>query len=396
MSDKTLCLAASLDTYRHYDVHNLYGWAQTQPTHRAVQEASGKRGLVVSRSSFPGSGRWTAHWLGDNRSNWTDMAHSIIGMLEFNLFGMPHVGADICGYFQDTTEELCARWSQLGAFYPYSRNHNNKHAVDQDPGMWPETVGKAAKIALEIRYRLLPYLYTLFYLAHTEGHTVVRPLVHEFPEDRRTLGIDDQFLWGGCLMVSPVLKEGDLERRVYFPHDFWYDYYTGKPIEWPGEYVKVPAPWDVIPLHIRGGHILPTQRPALNTFLSRRQPLGVLVAIGLDRRASGQLFWDDGESIDTIGRRKYSLLKFTFIQNWLRMTVFQDLAHDLQGLKMVDLEFLGVEKEPSEILLNQVEHPLGSYTYEADSLRLRVTVKVDLDKDFVLELKDIWRFTVDL
>nr|XP_045599911.1 maltase-glucoamylase, intestinal-like [Procambarus clarkii] len=396
MSDKTLCLAASMEPFRHYDVHNLYGWAQTEPTYRALQEVTGQRGLVVTRSTFPGTGQWAGHWLGDNRSNWTDMAHSIIGMLEFNMFGVPYVGADICGFFGNTTEELCERWMELGAFYPYSRSHNHKDAVDQDPGIWPETVAKSSRKALEIRYRLLPYFYTLFYHAHTQGHTVVRPLLHEFPLDRRTLGVDDQFLWGPAFMISPVLKSGAVERRVYFPHDFWYDYYTGKPVEWPGEYVTVSAPRDVIPLHIRGGHILPTQRPALNTNLSRKEPLGALVAIGMNRRASGQLFWDDGEAIDTVGRRRYSLVQFTFVQSVLTMRVVQDLVEDLHGLKMMDLEFLGVENEPSGILLNHKEHPLHSSTYEADSMRLRISVEVDLNTDFILELKGIWKYTVDL
>ncbi|KAG0722690.1 putative maltase-glucoamylase 2 [Chionoecetes opilio] len=131
MADKTLCLAADETPYRHYDVHNLYGWAQAEPTLRAVQQVTGRRGVVVSRSTFPGSGQWSGHWLGDNRSNWTDMAHSIIGMMEFNLFGIPYVGADICGFFGDATEEMCERWMEVGAFYPYSRNHNSMDATHQ-------------------------------------------------------------------------------------------------------------------------------------------------------------------------------------------------------------------------------------------------------------------------
>ncbi|KAG7153670.1 maltase-glucoamylase 2-like 1 [Homarus americanus] len=310
--------------------------------HRAAQRLTGKRSLVVTRSTYPGSGQWAGHWLGDNRSQWPDMAHSIIGMLEFNLFGIPYVGADICGFFLNTTEELCQRWMELGAFYPYSRNHNQKDAVDQDPGLWPNTVAKSSKKALEIRYRLLPYLYTLFYYAYTQGHTV------------------------------------------------------GQPVEWPGEYVKVSAPRDQIPLHVRGGHILPTQRPALNTQLARQEPMGLLVAIGLDRRASGHLFWDDGEAINTVTNKKYSFVEFTFVQDILKVTVLKNLNEDLGELKMVDLEFLGVEKEPSQILLNQQDLFSGNYSYEKDSLRLLVSLDVDLNKDFELELKDIWYYVVDM
>lgn len=101
------------------------------------------------------------------------------GMMEFNMFGIPYIGADICGFIFNTTEELCERWMEVGAFYPFSRNHNNIDAPDQDPAQWPDTVAQSGRKALNIRYRLLPYLYTLFYESHTTGSTVVRPLYHE-------------------------------------------------------------------------------------------------------------------------------------------------------------------------------------------------------------------------
>ena len=101
------------------------------------------------------------------------------GMLEFNLFGIPYVGADICGFSGSATEEMCERWMELGAFYPFSRNHNYFASDDQDPGQWPDTVAVSSRKALNIRYRLLPYLYTLFHDSHTTGSTVARPLYHE-------------------------------------------------------------------------------------------------------------------------------------------------------------------------------------------------------------------------
>lgn len=95
------------------------------------------------------------------------------------MFGIPYVGADICGFLENTNEELCQRWMELGAFYPFSRNHNGEGFIDQDPAALSESVQNSSRTALNIRYRLLPYLYTLFYESHTTGSTVVRPLYHE-------------------------------------------------------------------------------------------------------------------------------------------------------------------------------------------------------------------------
>ena len=106
---------------------------------------------------------------------------------------------------------LCKRWSQLGAFYPFSRNHNSHGAKDQDPGYWIENghpeVTEATKNALLTRYSLLLYLYTLFYRAHTIGDTVMRPVFHEYPHDSNTFSIDQQFLWGRSLLISPFLYD---------------------------------------------------------------------------------------------------------------------------------------------------------------------------------------------
>ncbi|XP_063595395.1 maltase-glucoamylase-like [Penaeus indicus] len=300
LSDKTLCMVARQGDDRelsHYDVHNLYGWSEALPTLEALQAATGKRGIVVTRSTYPGSGRWAGHWLGDNRASWRHLRDSITGMLEFNLFGIPYVGADICGFFDNAEEEMCGRWMELGAFYPYSRNHNTLGAIDHDPGLWP-SVAESSRKALRIRYTLLPYLYTLHFLAATKGSTVVRPLFFEFPNIVDTWDVDDQFLWGSWLMVAPVTQQGRTSRRVYFPRGIWYDYYHGAVFnQTHGIERPVLAPRSHIPLFVRGGGILVTQRPRDNTAHSRKEPLGLIVAPDWAKEASGTFFWDDGEGI---------------------------------------------------------------------------------------------------
>ena len=98
--------------------------------------------------------------------------------------------------------------------------------MDQDPGHWPDSVAVSSRTALNIRYRLLPYLYTLFYDSHTTGSTVARPLYHEYPRDILARSIDQQFLWGAGLLISPVVEQGQTRVFVYVPDDVWYDYYT--------------------------------------------------------------------------------------------------------------------------------------------------------------------------
>ncbi|XP_071276375.1 sucrase-isomaltase, intestinal-like, partial [Agelaius tricolor] len=148
------------------------------------------------------------------------------GCWSFSLFGIPYTGADICGFFGEPSFELCARWMELGAFYPYSRNHNGNHDKRQDPVAWNSTFVSLSRRVLGLRYRLLPLLYSLLFRAHARGDTVVRPLLHEFVEDRTTWDLDRQFLWGEGLLVSPVLEPGVTQVRAYLPDARWFDFHT--------------------------------------------------------------------------------------------------------------------------------------------------------------------------
>uniref|UniRef100_A0A671L1X5 alpha-glucosidase n=1 Tax=Sinocyclocheilus anshuiensis TaxID=1608454 RepID=A0A671L1X5_9TELE len=302
LKHKTLCMnseqiLASGTHVKHYDVHNLYGWSHTKPTYDALLSTTGKRGVVVTRSTYPSSGRWAGHWLGDNYSAWDQLLKSIIGMCLVVLGKISITGADICGFFNTAENEMCLRWMQLGAFYPFSRNHNTINMPRQDPVAWGPEFAAMSRDVLNIRYTLLPYLYTLMYEAHVHGNTVVRPLLHEFVTDEKTWDIDRQFLWGPALLITPALDPGVTVVRGYVPNERWYDYHTGEAVGVQGQFVDMDTPLTKINLHVRAGHILPWQKPENNTHYSRLNPLGLIVALNDEGVAHGSLFWDDGEGI---------------------------------------------------------------------------------------------------
>ncbi|MCM8651566.1 glycoside hydrolase family 31 protein, partial [Lactiplantibacillus sp. E932] len=170
-------------------------------------------------------------------------------------------------------------WMQLGAFYPFSRNHNTINMPRQDPVAWGPEFAAISRDVLNIRYTLLPYLYTLMYEAHAHGNTVVRPLLHEFVTDENTWSIDRQFLWGPALLITAALDPGVTVVRGYVPNARWYDYHTGEVVGVRGQFMNMDTPLSKINLHVRGGHILPWQKPENNTHYSRLNPLGLLVAL---------------------------------------------------------------------------------------------------------------------
>ncbi|XP_061182189.1 maltase-glucoamylase-like [Saccostrea echinata] len=398
ISDKTICMVAkqgNAEEYNHYDVHSLYGWSQTPTTLRGLRQATNKRGIVISRSTFPGSGKYAGHWLGDNSAVWPDVHLSIIGSLEFNLFGIPYIGADICGFFGNSTSQLCKRWMQLGAFYTFSRNHNGIGYIPQDPAYLGEDVAEASRVALETRYSLLPYLYTLFYKSHTKGGTVMRPLHHEFPRDKMTYDIDSQFLWGPGLLISPILYEDQTTLSLYLPPGTWYDFYTGKHYL-GGQRLSLDVDGDSkISLHVRGGCIIPRQDPALTTKDSRLTPFTLVVALDDDGRrqtANGELFWDDGESIDTLKSSSYYHTKFQYSNDILGMTVQKKNNALVQNLTVETVIILGLNEK---IKYAYVQGINSHFNVEGDTMKIVKNLRRTLKEDFVIEFREELKPTED-
>jgi len=373
LADKTLCGDAVHHMGNHYDVHNLFGWSQSEPTLRAVEEATGSRALVLSRSTFVGSGRWAAHWLGDNFSNWENLRRSIVGVLQFNQFGIPLVGADICGFIGNTEPELCARWHQLGAFYPFARNHNALGSIEQDPAIFGEEIASVVRSALRTRYTLLPYLYTLFYLHTTEGSTVARPLWHEFPRDKRTLEVNDQLLWGSGLMVCPVVEQKADSRTFYLPPETrWFqitDFFQTR--EWKEVTIlgnlTIPVTLETLPLYLRGGTILPLQQAGINTLESRRNNMELVAALDSRQAATGLLFWDDGESLDSLTSNRYFLGRISVEERQLNMTVEVDgVMSELQYLRISRVVVIGIDTGVETVIVNGEEH--SDWTFQNGGL----------------------------
>uniref|UniRef100_A0A674BR71 Maltase n=1 Tax=Salmo trutta TaxID=8032 RepID=A0A674BR71_SALTR len=360
---KTLCMDSKQTWGNHYDVHSLYGYAMVLATKDALERVfEGNRSLMLTRSSFPGVGKYSGHWLGDNAANWNDIKWAIPGMLEFGLFGIPYIGADICGFFDDVSEELCRRWMQVGAFYPFSRNHNAQHYKPQDPAVFgaDSLLLNTSKHYLNIRYTLLPYLYTLFYKAHTTGDTVVRPVMHEFYSDSNTWTVDRQFLWGKHLLITPVLDPVSTSLFHTSKHTYYFTFHLK--LSKKKTIVEMYLPADKLGLHIRGGAILPIQRPAVTTVYSRLNPMGLIVALDDNNRAAGELFWDDGDS-------RGILTKSDGVSGELTIQVMHSGYSDPNNLKFENITVLGVSSPPVTVNVTHNNNNIVVSTFKYDTVK---------------------------
>ncbi|XP_071735645.1 alpha-xylosidase 1-like [Rutidosis leptorrhynchoides] len=308
---------------REYDAHSIYGFSQTIATHKGLQSLQGKRPFILTRSTFVGSGRYAAHWTGDNKATWDDLKYSISTMLNFGMFGIPMVGSDICGFYPvwrhhqpEPLEELCNRWIELGAFYPFSRDHANYYSPRQELYQW-KSVAISARNALGMRYKLLPYLYTLSYEAHTTGAPIARPVFFSFPNITKLYGLSTQFLLGSSLMVSPVLDKQQTKISVMFPPGTWYNLFdlSQVVVSKETESFSMDAPLHVINVHLYQNTILPMQRGGMISKEARTTPFTLIVTFPMGStkgEAKGKLYVDNDELPEMrLGNGQSSYVEFS-------------------------------------------------------------------------------------
>lgn len=280
----------------HKFFHNAYGMEMARSTYEGLSRLRpSSRPFVLSRSGTAGIQRYAAKWTGDNTSRWEYILMAIPMCLNLSMSGVPFVGVDIGGFWEDTTGELLVRFAQLGALLPFCRNHSAMSTANQEPWAFGAPYESAYRTAIELRYRLLPYLYTLFAGASRHGAPIIRPLYYHYPQDEQACDIESAFLVGEHLLSAPIYREETTSRPVYLPGGTWFDYWTGATYPGGGESV-IEAPLERWPLLVRDHSILPTSPLMQYTGERPTDPLTLTCYMATDGLASFTLYEDDGSS----------------------------------------------------------------------------------------------------
>ena len=273
------------DTHARY--HNAYGMLMSQATHEGMKAARpDKRPFLLSRSNYIGGQRYAAMWTGDNSASWDHLYWSVTMTLNMGLSGQPFAGPDIGGFFRTPSPELYAHWIGVGAFFPFSRTHTVQLSEPQEPWSFGPEVEAISRAAIERRYRMLPYIYTLFRESSLNGLPIWRPVFFADPADVSLRREDHAFLIGADVLVVPVLTETD-PHEFQLPSGIWRDFTLVG--EDPSTTPSLPV------LKLRGGAIVPFGRVVQSTTEALLEPLTLIVSLDADGAARGALYEDAGE-----------------------------------------------------------------------------------------------------
>ena len=355
----------------HKKAHNVYGMQMTRATHdglKALQPA--KRPFLLGRANFSGGQRYASLWTGDNVASWEHLALANRQSLRLSISGYSFVGSDIGGFVDDPTPELLTRWLQLSVFHPLMRIHsmgNNtdgaaeaeaaevkkaekENRQDQEPWAHGGEHTRRNRLAIEMRYKLLPYLYTAFRHHVETGTPVLRNLFFYDQTDPECRKYGDQFLAGEDLLVCPVVEAGVKSMNVYLPRGDWYDFWTGK--HYPGQQkIRARIKADRLPIFARAGAILPTvDKVQYTRQLATAETLHL--SLFLADTGSSKLYWDAGEGYG-YRVRQYTLRKYAMQRAGRQITLTQEVKGQYNAsFRYANIRLVGLSHPPGRVTVD--------------------------------------------
>ena len=356
------------DSHRRY--HNVYGMQMARATYEGIKKlAPEKRPFVLTRAGFAGVQRHSAVWTGDNYSSWDHLALTIPMLANLSVSGVPFVGADVGGFAEMPSGELYARWLQAAALTPFFRSHSVGWVKNKEPWEFGDDFTRINRETIELRYRFLPFLYSLFREHERTGQPVMRPLWYEYPNDKQTYLIDDEFMVGSDVLVAPVVRQGMTTRGIYLPIGAdWIDWWTGEKIE-SGKIHYLQTPIDRLPIFVRSGAVIPTQSVIQHTgeMQNAAVTLNVIAGIAPTKTEKAVIFQDAGEGYG-YRSNEWREVRTEHRSGSLKINSVGNFA----GQKIEYLEVVGISQRPREIRIDG--QPAENIEFDKTRNRLRIKI----------------------
>ncbi len=363
------------------EVHNIYGHYWAKLIHDGYAENFPRqRPFILMRAGAAGSQRFgLMPWSGDVSRSWGGLKSQPEIALQMGLQGLAYMHSDLGGFAGDNlNDKLYARWLQYGVFQPVFRPHAQE-AVASEPVFRAEKPKALAKKAIELRYKLLPYNYTLAFRNSLEGLPLMRPLFFEEPENFRLYSMAGEYLWGDNFLVSPVLRPNILEQEVYFPKTSnWFDFYTGEKHE-KGTTATIQLKEECIPTFVRGGALIPMAKPMQSTSEFSTEDVELHYFFDAEAATSGAiLYQDDGKTSAAYEKGLFEILNFSAEkkQGNREISIEKEwgAARKTSEFEKIEVIIHNLEKFPQQVQVNG-ENIKFQQPQKGQNLRLIIPLK---------------------
>jgi alpha-D-xyloside xylohydrolase len=364
-------------------VFNSYPLVHAEGMYRGlVDYRPDVRPFILTRAAFGGLQRTgSAVWSGDVASRWDDFREQIAAGVGISMAGIPNWTHDIGGFANEERytkadpghleewRELNLRWFQFGALSPLFRSHGEtpkREIYEIAPA--GSAMYASMKWYDELRYRLMPYIYTVAGETYHKDATIMRGLVMDFPHDRQAWNIEDQYMFGPAFLVAPVTRFRARSREVYLPAGVtWYDFYTGRSFA-GGETIVAPAPYERMPLFVRAGSIVPMGRVLQHTGEGQGSPLTLAVYTGAD--ASFDLYEDDGVSRQYLNGAFSTIpIRYDDEEGALTIGARKGSFVGMRGTRTINVRWIGKGRQSARLLDSE---PDVTITYDGRPQKMRI------------------------
>jgi len=307
----------------HRKAHNIYGMQMVRATYEGLRAImKNKRPFTITRAGYSGVQRFSSVWTGDNVASWEHLKLGNIQCQRLSISGISFCGTDIGGFSGEPDGELFTRWIQMGTFSPFMRAHSAGDTKEREPWSFGEPFTAINRKFIELRYRLIPYLYSTFWEHHRYGFPILRPIVMQEQDVLSNHFRQDEFTYGDKILVCPVLEPGQTDRNVYLPKGKWYNFWTNE-IADGGKEVNVLTPLETIPIFVKAGSVIP-EYPVMQ-YVGEKEITEVKLNIYYsDYEVNSFLFEDYGETF-AYEQDIYLEKKFVVSGDEKKMTIEQSM-----------------------------------------------------------------------
>ncbi|MCD0488448.1 glycoside hydrolase family 31 protein [Pedobacter sp. MC2016-14] len=346
----------NLDGYRgsHRKAHNVYGMQMVRSTYDGLKKLmKNKRPFTITRAGYAGMQRYSSVWTGDNVATWEHLKIGSIQCQRMSISGVPFCGTDIGGFSGEPDGELFTRWIQLGVFSPFMRAHSAGDTAEREPWSFGEPFTSINRKFIELRYKLMPYIYSVFWEHHRYGFPILRPLVMMEQVNAGNHFRQDEFSFGDKILVCPILEQGAVSRIVYLPKGMWYNYWTHELLGGGKEH-DIKAPLEIIPLFVRAGSVVP-EYPVMQYVGEKHIEEVLLNVYYADYEVNSYLYEDHGDTF-AYEQGIYSEKKFVVKGDSHTLSIVQDVdGLYTSNYELYNYNVIGMPFEVKKVIVDDVE-----------------------------------------